>query len=169
MTNTKHSQSRVASCMWSNGNAGTRIYAKLCHQALFILCSDHDITSAGSTDPGMKKSERLWQFYKALTISVTAPRSGTSGAKQVNRKNRTIYFLWPPCKETSWLPKRDVCGWWHWNEKNRCIKTFIYTSSQLGSIKQQTPNMCQAKTKTMSRVSGHGGPTNLWRWSQFQI
>ena len=39
-------------------------------------------------------------------------------------------------------------------------KTFIYTSSsQLGSIKQHTTNMCQAITKTMSRVRGHGGPS----------
>ena len=34
---------------------------------------------------------RLWQFYKALTISVT----------QVNHKNRTIYFLWYST-DTTW-------------------------------------------------------------------
>ena len=123
--------------------------------------------------PGMKKLERLWQFYKALTISVTAPRRASSGAKQVNRKNRTIYFLWPglrpPCKETSWLPKRDVCGWWHWNEKNRCIKHLFTPAARSSAQSNNKLQTCvRQKQKLCHAYAGTADQPLIWRWSKLE-
>ena len=115
--------------------------------------------------PGMKKLERLWQFYKALTISVTAaPAAQQRGQAGEPKEPHHLLFVAgaQAALQRNFLTSQAWCLRLVALKREKPMhKTFIYTSSsQLGSIKQQTTNMCQAITKTMSRVRGHGGPTS---------